>query len=505
MLRAIDNALNRITMYRLVLYYLIFLLGAAVVLSFKGILGYDPYALLFTIGFFIAACWITNTVFSKIWGVPANVESVYISALILALIITPYQGSQDLWFFAWAAVWAMASKYIVAVHRRHIFNPVAFAVALTYFTINGSASWWVGSAPLLPFVLVGGVLVVRKIGRFDLVGSFLLGALATTLVFSLLGGQSLTTTTQRLVLLSPLVFFACVFVTEPLTAPPTRKLRLIYGALVGVLFTPDVHIGGLYTTPELAILVGNLFSFLSSPRSTLVLSLKQKVRLAPDIYEFVFARPPKFSFAPGQYMEWTMGLSDPDSRGNRRYFTLASSPTEDTIRVGVKFYEKSSAFKQSMLAMETGDEVIAGHLAGDFVLPDDPAQQCVFIAGGIGITPFRSMIQYLLDKRERRPITLIYVVRRAEEIVYDDVLQRAQRQGIRVIYTLTDADNVPPGWRGQVGRITPKLIKSVVPNYARATYYISGPRRMVEAVNDALGDLEIQPRHIKTDYFAGLA
>ncbi len=505
MIRAIDNALNRITMYRLALYYLIFLLGAAVLLSFRGILGYDPYALLFTVGFFIAACWATNKVFSRVWAIPANVESVYISALILALIITPYQGTQDLWFFVWAAVWAMASKYIVAVNRRHIFNPVAFAVALTYFTINGSASWWVGSAPMLPFVLVGGLLVVRKISRFDLFGSFLVGALATTLVFSRLGGDSFAATLQHLVLLSPLVFFACVFVTEPLTAPPTRKLRLFYGVLVGVLFTPDIHIGSLYTTPELAILVGNLFSFLTSPRSTFVLELRKKIQLAPDIYEFVFARPPKFSFAPGQYMEWTMGLKDADSRGNRRYFTLASSPTENTIRLGVKFYERSSAYKQEMLAMNTGAEVIAGHLAGDFVLPADPTQPCVFIAGGIGITPFRSMLQYLLDKREKRPITVIYVVRRADEIVYDDVLQRAQRQGVGVIYTLTDTENVPPGWRGRVGYITPEVITSVVPDYPRALYYISGPRRMVESLHDALDELGVQPRRIKTDYFAGLA
>ncbi|MFN8471038.1 MAG: RnfABCDGE type electron transport complex subunit D [Anaerolineae bacterium] len=505
MIRAIDNALNRITMYRLVLYYLIFLLGVAVLLSFRGILGYDPFALLFTIGFFIAVCWVTNKVFSKIWGVPANVESVYISALILALIITPYQGTQDLWFFVWAGVWAMASKYIVAVHRRHIFNPVAFAVALTYFTINGSASWWVGSAPMLPFALIGGLLVVRKIERFDLVGSFLLGTLATTLLFSILGHDSLLDTLQHLVMLSPLVFFACVFLTEPLTTPPTRKLRLFYGALVGVLFTPDVHIGGLYTTPELAILVGNLFSFLVSPRSTLVLRLKNKVQLAPDIYEFVFARPPKFSFAPGQYMEWTMALPEADSRGNRRYFTLASSPTEDTIRLGVKFYEHSSAYKQTMLEMDSGAEIIAGHLAGDFVLPDNPAQACVFIAGGIGITPFRSMLQYLIDRREKRPVTVIYVVRKLEDIVYDDVLRRAQRQGVRVLYALTDAESAPSGWLGHVGYVTPELIKSVVPNCTQALYYISGPRRMVESLHDTLDQVGIQPRRIKTDYFAGLA
>ena len=94
---------------------------------------------------------------------PTNVESTYISALILALIITPLQSYNDLWFLGWAAVLAMASKYILGIKGKHLFNPVAFAVALTYFTINQSASWWVGNATMLPFVLVGGLLVVRKI------------------------------------------------------------------------------------------------------------------------------------------------------------------------------------------------------------------------------------------------------------------------------------------------------------------------------------------------------
>src|SRR5436190_6277098 len=168
MLKFIDHLLNRITMYRLVLYYLIFLLGAAVVLAFTGRLDTDPYALLFTTAFLVAACSLTNWSFAKAFSVPANAESVYISALILALIISPLQTYHDLWFLGWASVWAMASKYLVAINRKHLFNPVALAVALTYFTINQSASWWVGDARMLPFVLLGGLLIVRKCRRFDL-------------------------------------------------------------------------------------------------------------------------------------------------------------------------------------------------------------------------------------------------------------------------------------------------------------------------------------------------
>ena len=506
MIEFVDNVLNRITMYRLVLYYLIFLLGAAIVLASVGILGYDPFAILLTTGVLLAVTSITNWVFAKVWGVPANAESTYISALILALIITPLQSPHDLWFLGWAAVWAMASKYIVAIDKKHLFNPVAFAVALTYLTINQSASWWVGSAPMLPFVLVGGVLVVRKIQRSALVWSFLLTALATALTFSLLNGDDFIAALQKIAVLSPLFFFAFIILTEPLTTPPTRRLQIVYGALVGFLFTPQIHLGGFYTTPEIAILLGNVFSYIVSPKTTLVLTLKKKVQLTQDIYDFIFTPNRRVAFAPGQYMEWTLGHDDPDSRGNRRYFTLASSPTEDTLRLGVKFNSNSSTFKQAMLSMDANHEILASQLAGEFVLPRDPNQKCVFIAGGIGITPFRSMIKYLLDTRQRRSIVLFYANKTVNDLVYVDVFERARQElGITTVYTVTDTRHVPSWWKGRTGRISPQMIRTLVPDYANCVFYLSGPKGMVDSFRALLEQLHVEESNIKTDFFPGLA
>jgi ferredoxin-NADP reductase/Na+-translocating ferredoxin:NAD+ oxidoreductase RnfD subunit len=506
MLRPIDKLLNKVTMYRLVLYYLIFLLAAAVFLSFTHELSYNPFALLFSTSFLLAACAATNWAFSRVFGVPTNVESAYISALILALIITPLQSYNDLWFLGWAAVLAMASKFILAIKGKHLFNPVALAVALTYFAVNQSASWWVGDASMLPFVLVGGLLIVRKIRRFDLVLSFLLTALAAILVAGLFSGENLLAGLERTVLYSPFLFFAFVLITEPLTSPPTRKLRIYYGALVGFFFTPLFHLGTFYTTPELALLIGNVFSYIVSPKTKLVLRLKDKARLAPDVYEFVFSPVGKLAFEPGQYMEWTLGHSDPDSRGNRRYFTLASAPTEHNLKLGVKFYPSSSSFKKAMLSMGREQEIVASQLAGDFVLPDNPRQKCVFIAGGIGITPFRSMIKYLLDTHQRRPVILFYSNRSAEDIVYQDVFDRAERElGIKTIYTVTDPNHLPPGWKGKVGRITPEWIKRAVPGYRSHIFYISGPAGMIDSFTETLHQLGVRDSHIKTDFFSGLS
>jgi len=506
MLKSIDNLLNRITMYRLVLYYLIFLLGAAVFLSVLGILKYDVFALLFSISFLLAVCWAVNWIFARTFGVTANVESVYISALILALIITPIHSFNDLWFLGWAAVLAMTSKYILAINRKHIFNPVALAVAVTYFTLNQSASWWVGNAPLLPFVLIGGILVVRKIGRSDLVLSFLITTVATSLVLSLFGGVDLLGAMQRIFLYSPLFFFAFIILTEPLTTPPTRRSRIGYGLLTGFFFSPQVHFGTFFITPEMAILIGNVFSYIISPKTRLVLRLKERVRVAPDIYDFIFTRARRFGFAPGQYMEWTLGHPGPDARGNRRYFTLASAPTEKTLRLGVKFTQRSSTFKKAMLGMKSGDEIVAAQLAGDFVLPRDPKQKCVLIAGGVGVTPFRSMVKYLLDTHQRRPITLFYANKNIEDIVYKDVFDQAQHElGIQVIYTVTEASHLPASWSGTTGRITPQLIKSKVPDYRNCIFYISGPKGMVDSFKESLDKMHVRSSQIKTDFFSGLA
>jgi ferredoxin-NADP reductase/Na+-translocating ferredoxin:NAD+ oxidoreductase RnfD subunit len=506
MIKYIDDRLNQITMYRLVLYYLIFVLVTAVIFSAMGLLAYNVFGLLVSISFFLAVCWIINRIFSRIYGVPANVESVYISALILALIISPIQSLNDLWFMGWAAVLAMASKYIIAIKGKHLFNPVAFAVALTYFTINQSASWWVGNGTLLPVVLLGGLLIVRKIGRFDMVISFLVTTVTITGLASLFNAGDTIGIIQKAFQYSPLLFFAFIILTEPLTTPPSRNLRIYYGALVGLLFVPEFHIGSFYVTPEIAILIGNIYSYIVSPKANLILRLKERIRIAPDVFDFVFSAPRNFKYLPGQYMEWTLGHRDPDDRGNRRYFTLASSPTEQNLRLGIKFSKKSSSFKRAMLAMSRDTEIVASRITGDFILPGDARQKSVFLAGGIGVTPFRSMIKYLLDTHQKRPITLLYAAKTPDDIVYTDIFDRAEKElGIKVIYTLTDNNNVPASWTGKVGRISPKMIQTLLPDYRNCVFYISGSRGMVDLFKDTLRKLKLPAAQIKTDYFAGLA
>ncbi len=506
MIKLIDNFLNNITMYRLVLYYLVFLIAATIVLSFLKNLPFDPVSLIFTTTFILAVSYLTNLIFAKVFTVPTNIESVYISALILSLIISPLQTFSDLSILIWAPILAMSSKYIFAIGKKHLFNPAALAVMLTAVFLNESASWWVGNIAMLPFVLMGGILIVRKTRRFSLIFSFFITLILVVSGLTLFNGGNAFMTLQKTITVSPILFFAFVMLTEPLTIPPTKILQITYGAFVGFLFAPQIHIGSFYTTPESALVIGNIFSYLVSPKKKLILSLKNRIQLAPDIFNFTFSSGQKLSFSPGQYLEWTLAHSNPDNRGIRRYFTIASSPTEQELMIGVKFYEKSSSFKKALLLMQQNDEIVASNLRGEFTLPKDPNKKFVFIAGGIGITPFRSMIKYLLDTDQTRSIVLLYSNKFISDIVYKDVFDLAQKQfGLKIIYTLTEVNNIPPNWNSYRGFINKDIIEKEIPDYKERYFYLSGPNSMVSAFQVTLKKMGITNDHIKTDFFPGFA
>ncbi len=504
----IDRFLNRITMYRLVLYYLAVLLAVAFGLSLFGALPYSPMALLFSVAVLTGVSWIVNRIFSRVFRGPANVESVYITAFILALIIDPPSAANlfsNFGFLFWAAALAMASKYILAIRGKHIFNPAAIAVVITGLALGQFASWWVGSAPMLVMVIIGGFLLVRKVQRSDLVMVFALVALITTVAYTFTNTNPFTTIYQ-VVIDSPLIFFAAVMLTEPLTMPPTKVQQIMYGAIVGFAFAPQVHIGSFYLSPELALVIGNIFSYLVSPKGKYVLKLSSKEEAADGVYDFVFSSDKKMDFQPGQYLEWTLAHDNPDSRGNRRYFTIASSPTEKKVILGVKFYDRKSSFKKKLLAMDPGDTILAAQLAGGFVLPKDPREKLVFVAGGIGITPFRSMLKYLVDRREKRSIIVIYSSAKPEEIAYYDVLkQAADRLGVKTVFTFTDKSKIDPSWQGHTGHIDAAMIAREVPDYRDRTFYISGPRTLVASCENVLDNLNVPASRIKTDFFPGLA
>ncbi len=510
MLDFIDGFLNKITMYRITLYALLFLLASACVLSLFGLLPFTAVSLIFSTGIILGAALLVNKIFSIVFEVPTNVESAYITSFILALIITPvspdrFFSASGLGFLGWAAVWAMASKFILSFNKKHIFNPAAFAVALTALTINQTASWWVGTLYMLPFAAVAGFIVVRKTARFEMVWIFGAVAILFSAIFDITKGVSLLTAVWQAVTVTPMVFMSTIMLTEPLTVPPTRNMRIIYAALIGLFFPPIMHFGSIYSTPELALLIGNLFSFAISPKGRHIMRLKKKTRLSNDVYEFCFESDRVVRFSPGQYMEWTLNHRKPDSRGNRRFFTIASPPDEKEIKLGVKFYPNASSFKQALFSAVPGDIILAAQPAGDFVLPGNKNEKLAFIAGGIGITPFRSIITHLVGRNEKRDMVLFYSARTPEDLAYRNIFDEAERRiGLKPVYAvngLGKSDN----WNGKTGFLNADTIRKEAPDYLERTFYISGPRSLVDSFKKILIEMELDPKKIKTDYFPGLA
>lgn len=301
-----------------------------------------------------------------------------------------------------------------------------------------------------------------------------------------------------------LLFAGFAMLTEPLTAAHGKHSRLIYGAIVGTLASPNVHIGNFYLTPEMAFLVGNLFAYAANPKGRFKLTLLRAEKTAAGCYDFVFQPDRQLAFQPGQYLDWTLRVPKPDDRGNRRPFTLASAPTEKEVRLGVKFYDWPSAFKRSLAAMQPGDVIYGSQLAGTFTLPKDPRRKLAFIAGGIGVTPFRSMIQELLNRQEARSIVMVYGNNKMAEIAYGEIFERAVRElGLRIVYAVADPEL--PGYAIHEGQVDETLVQNHIPDYRERTFYLSGPRAMVVRFQRSLRQLGVPRSHVMVDYFPGFA
>ncbi len=504
MLNFIDRWLNSITMYRLVLTGLMVLATIAILMGFWGILPFSGLAMTVSLLVIVSSSLLFNWIFSKVLNAPTNLESATITAFILFLLLTPQLSFNFIQTALIASILAMASKYLLAFHRKHWFNPAAVAAVILGLLGNGSVSWWVGSLVLLPITLPLGLLIVRKIRRFQMWFAFMAASLIA--IGFTFGPNSASLPQLYLEVLTswPIIFFSTVMFTEPLTTPSNQRLRIIYGVIVGILFGIQYEFGPVFSTPELALVIGNVFSYLVSPKDKLFLKLKSKTNLSPMIMEFAFSKVGQFNFMPGQYLEWTLPMFISDLRGNRRYFTIASSPTEDEVRLSIRLAPKGSKFKSKLTELPVGGLIVASQLAGDFILPTDTNKKLVMIAGGIGITPFRSMIKYLVDKKEQREIVLFYSATKVEDFVYRELFDRAAKViNLKTVYLLADGQPIPSDWKGKIGYITDEMIRQEVPDYQSREFYLSGPNAMVKNYQKLLRKLNINWNQIKTDFFPG--
>jgi ferredoxin-NADP reductase len=218
---------------------------------------------------------------------------------------------------------------------------------------------------------------------------------------------------------------------------------------------------------------------------------------AANIRTFFFKPERPVHYTAGQFAEWTIKHSTPDDRGTRRWFTISSSPTDEFVTITTKYAgdDKSSSFKKALFSLEQGDEIQMSEPMGDFVLPKLIQTPLVFVAGGIGITPFHSILSWLADTNEERPIKMIYGVSSEDEIIFQDTFEKAGQHATIIVSDPSDS------WGGERGRITPELILSLAQPDEDTLVYVSGPEPMVEALEKGLKKAGLPKAQFVGDFF----
>jgi ferredoxin-NADP reductase len=207
-------------------------------------------------------------------------------------------------------------------------------------------------------------------------------------------------------------------------------------------------------------------------------------------------------FEPGQYFFVTLPDSGhQDERGLRRHITVVTSPNERGV-LGLATRIRDSAFKRTLVELPVGTEVEVEPPKGKFVLPKDTSRPLVLVAGGIGITVFRSMLRYIREERLPYRVTLIYSNRDAESTAFLDELRELERElpDLRLILTMTD----DPSWEGDTRLIDAQVFEDYLArDLNEFTFLIAGPPAMVESVQSSLEDAGVNEENVIADRFSG--
>lgn len=229
----------------------------------------------------------------------------------------------------------------------------------------------------------------------------------------------------------------------------------------------------------------------------MLVKLDQIEVLSPNIKTFWFEREPQFDYTAGQFIEMTLPHDNPDERGIRHWFTLSSSPTEKHLSITTKFAERSSSFKQTLGALRPGQTVELSEPMGDFVLPKDSTIPLVFVAAGIGVTPFRSMTKWLIDSHEKHQIQVLMAATSIDDVVFEDLFKE---YGIEPTLIISQP---PEEWMGEVGHLSAERITSLIGGVNDNRIYVSGPEQMVEVFEKDFKAMGLNETQWVGDFFPG--
>ena len=233
-------------------------------------------------------------------------------------------------------------------------------------------------------------------------------------------------------------------------------------------------------------------------------TLLGRTEVAEGTMAFQFEKPKDFVFKAGQYIDLTLSSSQPgSSNGLTHTFSVASSPFEKELVVTTRM--RNTVFKQALSILPVGAKVRIEGPMGSFSLHKNTARPAVFLAGGIGIAPFLSMLSFATGEKLRHPIVLFYANRYLEDAAFIDALWQLEGANprFRFVPTLTRTDKNYRGWKGETGHVNSEMLVSRVGIVRGPIYYIAGPPTMVAAARRTLSEVGVDEDDIRTEEFAG--
>jgi ferredoxin-NADP reductase len=232
--------------------------------------------------------------------------------------------------------------------------------------------------------------------------------------------------------------------------------------------------------------------------------LLSRVEVAEGTMAFHFEKPSQFDFKPGQSADVTL-LNPPetDSEGNTRTFSIASSPFEDQLVFATRM--RDTAFKRSLKKVAVGTDVKIDAAMGSFTLHKNSAKPAVFLAGGIGITPFISVVRQADHERLPHKLYLFYSNRRPEDAPFLETLQALERSNpnFRLICTMTAMPRSRMVWNGETGLIDNEMLSRHLTDLQGPIYYVAGPPSMVTGMRKMLVAAGVDEDDIRTEEFGG--
>lgn len=230
--------------------------------------------------------------------------------------------------------------------------------------------------------------------------------------------------------------------------------------------------------------------------------LVKKELIARDTMAFYFEKPEDFEFRAGQFADYT--LIDPpetDEEGNTRGFSLVQAPFEDYIVAATRM--RDTAFKRVLKDLPVGTEVKLDAPYGDFTLHKTEATPAVFIIGGIGVTPVRSMIAQATHDKTNHKLTLIHANRLPGDAPFSDDFKKFAQENPNFSFVPVATNSDGQGWDGEKGHVDGDMIKRHVEDVSAPIYYLSGPQGMVKAMRQILIDIGANEDNIRTEEFDG--